>query len=74
MLSSVPSYRRLKEPPASKDVYEPAELDTLLEQALKLNRDGLLLHRTLLFLYLTGARRSELLNLKWNDCDIDRWC
>ena len=72
VLSSVPSYRRLKEPPASKDVYEPTELDTLLEQALKLNKDGLLLHRTLLFLYLTGARRSELLNLKWNDCELDK--
>jgi len=71
VLTSVPSYRRLKEPQASKDVYKHDELEVLLQQALRLNRDGLLLHRTLLFLYLTGARRSELLNLTWGDCELD---
>jgi len=70
-LKTVPSYRRLKEPQASKDVYKKNELDSLLKQALKLNRDGLLLHRTILFLYLTGARKSELLSLRWCDCELD---
>ena len=70
-LKTVPSYRRLKEPQASKDVYKKNELDSLLQQALKLNRDGLLLHRTILFLYLTGARKSELLSLRWCDCELD---
>ena len=70
-LKTVPSYRRLKEPQASKDVYGKDELDTLLQQALKLNKDGLLLHRTIHFLYLTGARKSELLNLRWCDCSLD---
>ena len=70
-LKTVPSYRRLKEPQASKDVYKKHELDSLLQQALKLNKDGLLLHRTIFFLYLTGARKSELLSLRWCDCELD---
>jgi len=70
-LKTVPSYRRLKEPQASKDVYKKNELDSLLQQALKLNKDGLLLHRTIHFLYLTGARKSELLSLRWCDCELD---
>ena len=71
VLETVPSYRRLKEPQPSKDVYGKDELKELLQQALTLSRDGLLMHRTLLFLYLTGARRSELLNLTWGDCELD---
>lgn len=68
-LTAVPSYRRLKEPPARKDWYTKEEVSTLLEKSLELP-DGLLLHRTIFFLYLTGARKGELLKLKWTDVDL----
>jgi integrase len=70
-LESVPSYRRLKEPPARREWYTKEEVQTLLAEALKLPRDGLLMHRTILFLYLSGARRGELLKLKWSDVDLE---
>ena len=70
-LDNVPTYRRLPEPPASKDFYTKEEIKTLLETSLKLERDAAVMQRCLLFFYYTGCRKGELLSLKWKD--TDRW-
>ena len=63
-LDAVPGYRKMKEPPARRDYYSMEEIKTLLAFAPDIE-DGLLLQRTILFFYLTGCRKSELLNLEW---------
>lgn len=63
-LDHVPSYRQQKEPPARRDYYTMQEIRTMLAFAPTLD-DGVLLQRTILFFYLTGCRKSELLDLQW---------
>ena len=70
LLDAVPSYRRMKEPPARKDFYSHDELKVLLAAAPGLCAEGELLKDSLLFFYLTGCRKSELLNLMWSDVDL----
>ena len=63
-LDHVPSYRQQKEPPARREYYTMEQFRTMLAFCPTIE-DGELLQRSLLFFYLTGCRKSELLNLKW---------
>lgn len=63
-LDSVPSYRQQVEPPARRDYYSMQEIRKLIAYSVEMP-DGLLLQRTILFFYLTGCRKGELLDLQW---------
>ena len=67
-LDHVPSYRQKKEPPARRDYYSMEEIKTMLAFAPELE-DGELLQKSILFFYLTGCRKGELLDLKWRGRD-----
>ena len=66
-LDSVPSYKRLKEPPSMHDVYSQDEMLQLMEASLELKEDRVLMQRTLTFFWFTGVRKSELMRIKWRD-------
>ena len=70
LLENVPSYRRMKEPPSRKDYYSQAELKTLLAVAPSMD-EGELLRDSILFIYLTGCRKAELVDLEWSDVDLE---
>ena len=66
-LDSVPSYKRFKEPPGMTETYTKDEILTLMEKALELKEHGVLMQRSLVFLYYSGARRGSMLELRWVD-------
>ena len=67
-LNSVPSYRRFKEPPSRREFYTKEQINELIEKAGEIEP---LLQDAIVFLYLTGCRKSELLKLNWEDVDLD---
>ena len=58
----------MPEPKSHRGFYTKDQIKLLVDESLKME-DGLLLHRSLLFLYLTCCRKGELLALKWHTTD-----
>jgi integrase len=69
--------RRTASEAGQADSWTPADVDTLLACALVDDRkegraaSPLRFHTALLFLLCTGARRGEVLGLKWEDVDFE---
>lgn len=65
-----PKCRWFDEPDALRETYSKEELQTLINEAANEPDYGRLLQRSLLFIYLTGCRRSDMLRLKWKTVDF----
>lgn len=66
-----PCYKRQKEPKGRPGFYEDAQLEALLATA-KEERDGMLMHDSILFASKTGCRQGELLQLGVDDINFDK--
>jgi len=63
---------KLKEPPARNRQLTPHEMTGLLKEAKK-SRNSYL-YCFILMGFVTGARRGEILSLKWENVDLNRGC
>jgi integrase len=63
-------YKRQREPNARPGYYLEEEVNAILKAATQ-ERDGLLLHDSILFAIKTGCRQGEMLKLTVDDVDID---
>lgn len=70
LLDTVPSYRKLKEPPSKRGYFTREEMDLLLSKALWQKHGGLL-KDSLIFSLCLGVRRGEMFGLKWKDVDLE---
>lgn len=71
LLPVVPTYRRLKEPPSQRGYFTRDEVDLLIENAPRIKPHGSLLQDSIRFSVMTGCRQGELLDLTWDDVDLD---
>ena len=66
-VSSLVSLPRIERP--EMHVLTPEQAHKLLETA-----KGSRIEVLLILAITTGARRGEMLALRWNDVDLDKWC